>query len=111
MDRVVLVARLVPGGHERARELLSQKRPAIEPPFDRLAAFVSPDEVIFTFEGENVENEVREMLNDPVSSTAISPWPPLFDGPLHHAHEMYFLEREPTRHNGDAEPSTREPVS
>ena len=28
---------------------------------------------------------VREILDDPVSSTVLTPWLPLFEGPLHQA--------------------------
>jgi hypothetical protein len=93
MDRVVMVARLRPDARERARELLDQK-PAVEPAFDRAAIFMSESEVIFFLEGQDVDESVRAILNDPMKSTAISPWLPLFDGPLHRVPEVYFWARD-----------------
>lgn len=96
MDRLVLVARLKPDSQERARELLAERRDpgALEAAFDRWAVFMSESEIIFFFEGRDVDKAVTAMLNDPVRSTAISPWLPLFDGPLHSAPEADFWERD-----------------
>jgi hypothetical protein len=92
MDRVVLVARLKSGGREGARELLA--REPISHAFDRVAIFMSESEVIFFLEGRNADETIRAILNDPVGSTAISSWLPLFDGPLHGAPEVHFWERD-----------------
>jgi hypothetical protein len=46
------------------------------------------------FEGEDSAESLRAKFNDPVLSTAISHWLPLFDGPLHNAAEAYFWERK-----------------
>jgi hypothetical protein len=51
-------------------------------------------EIIFFLEGRDAGESVNAILNDPVSSTGISPWLPLFDGPLHSAPEMYYWERK-----------------
>jgi hypothetical protein len=93
MDRVVLVARLRSDARDRARELLAQE-PAVDPAFDRAAIFMSESEIIFFLEGRDAGESVNAILNDPVSSTGISPWLPLFDGPLHSAPEMYYWERK-----------------
>jgi hypothetical protein len=99
MDRVVLVARLMSDGRERARELLARdpSSTALEPAFDRIAIFMSEREVVFFLEGRDADVSVRAILNDPVSSTALSPWLPLFDGPLHWSPEVYFWERKGAR--------------
>jgi len=96
MDRLVMVARLKPGTRERARELIDDKPEpsAIEATFARHGIFLADDEVVFFFEGEHVDDAMREILNDPVRSTAIGSWLPLFDGPLHAAREAYFWEQE-----------------
>jgi len=60
----------------------------------RWSIFVSPTEVAFVFEGEDVEQHVREWFDDPVLSTPISHWLPLFDGPLHAAREVRVWERD-----------------
>jgi hypothetical protein len=50
--------------------------------------FLSPSEVVFILEGEDVELHAREWFDDPVRSTAISSWLALIDGPLHSAREV-----------------------
>jgi hypothetical protein len=35
------------------------------------------------------------MFNDPVASTLVGHWLPLFDGPLHQASQAYDWERRP----------------
>jgi hypothetical protein len=92
MERVVLVARLRDGAHQRARELAASplpNDPAAEG-FRRVAVFVSEKEIVFMFEADGAESIVRRILTDPVQSTAISPWLPLFDGPLHRTEEAYY---------------------
>jgi hypothetical protein len=97
VDRFVLVARLKPGGRQRAEELLAEHDALggaeLEPAVDRHAIFLSETEVVFLFEGEGSREWVRAVMNDPVQSTLVTPWLPLFDGPLHRAEEAYFWER------------------
>jgi hypothetical protein len=97
VDRFVLVARLKPGGRQRAEELLAEHAALggaeLEPAVDRHAIFLSETEVVFLFEGEGSREWVRAVMNDPVQSTLVTPWLPLFDGPLHRAEEAYFWER------------------
>lgn len=90
----MLVARLRHGARERAEQLLTPeaRTDAPEDAFDRGAIFLSEREVVFLLEGENAEETARAVLNDPVKSTVLSPWLPLFDGPLHRAHEAYSWE-------------------
>jgi hypothetical protein len=90
MGRVVLVATLKPEARDRALELLA----ANEPPrvVDRMGVFLSDREVVFFLEGPDVETVLREHINDPVRSSMLSSWLPLFDGPLHKAYESYFAE-------------------
>ena len=51
------------------------------------------------FEGPDADRSVRAIMNDPVSSSEIGHWIPLFDGPLHRAPEAYYWEQAaaPTR--------------
>ena len=53
----------------------------------------------FFFEGPDADRSVRAIMNDPVSSSEIGHWIPLFDGPLHRAPEAYYWEQAaaPTR--------------
>jgi hypothetical protein len=97
VDRFVLAARLRPDGRQQAEKLLAEHSAfgaeELETAFDRHAIFLSESEVIFLFEGEGAHETVRALFNDPVRSTLISHWLPLFDGPLHRAPEAYFWER------------------
>jgi hypothetical protein len=87
-DRLVLLARLKDGARERARELSSaQPSPLEGGGIDRVGIYLSESEVVFVFEGPRTQEAVRAILDDPVRSTVIAPWLPLFDGPLHAAPE------------------------
>jgi hypothetical protein len=99
VDRFVLVARLKPDGRRRAEELLAEHSAfgdaELEAAFDRHSIFLSESEVVFLFEGEGAHESVRAMFNDPVASTLVGHWLPLFDGPLHQASQAYDWERRP----------------
>lgn len=90
----MLVARLSPGARERAEQLLTHEARANAPEeaFERGAIFLSETEVVFLLEGENATEAARTVLDDPVESTVITPWLPLFDGPLHRARQAYSWE-------------------
>ena len=93
-----MVAALRSDARDRALELVDRKSPfEDEQGFDRAAIYLSESEVVFVLEGPDVDESIRAIFNDPVSSTAISPWLPLFDGPLHRAAEVYFWERDSAR--------------
>jgi hypothetical protein len=94
MERVVLVARLRDGARQRARELAASPLPndPAADGFRRVAVFLSEKEIVFMFEADSAESIVRRILNDPVQSTAITPWLPLFDGPLHRTEEAYYWQ-------------------
>jgi hypothetical protein len=94
MERVALIASLRAGTYEKAEELAS------DPPtestmagIERWSIFLSPTEVAFVFEGEDVEERTREWFDDPVRSPAISPWLAIFDSPLHVAREARAWEQ------------------
>jgi hypothetical protein len=92
-DRIVLVARLKAGGREHAAKLLADGVEPIVPAFvDRWEIFLSASEVVFLFEGEGAHEKVLATLDDPVMSTALEPWLPLFEGPLHRAYEASSSE-------------------
>jgi len=97
VDRFVLAARLKPDGRQRAEALLAEHSALgveeLETSFDRHSIFLSETEVIFLFEGKGAHEAVRALFNDPVRSTLIGHWLPLFDGPLHQAPEAYSWER------------------
>jgi hypothetical protein len=94
MDRIVLVARLKPGERERAEKLVADGvEPIVPDAVDRWTIFLSGGEAVFLFEGEGARESVLATLDDPVLSTALAPWLPLFDGPLHRAYETRSWER------------------
>ena len=66
----------------------------LETHLDRHTIFLTETEVIFLFEGNGAHEAVRALFNDPVRSTPMSHWLPLFDGPLHQAPEEYIWERQ-----------------
>jgi hypothetical protein len=88
-ERLVLVARLKPEAHHRAETLAGDLRADPTPTEFRPSVFLSPTEVVFVIEGEDAERHTRDWFNDPVLSTAIAPWLPLFDEPLHAAREVF----------------------
>ena len=98
MDRFVLAARLTPDGRRQAQALLAEHSALgmeeLETYLDRHTIFLSESEVIFLFEGKGAHEAVRALFNDPVRSTPMSHWLPLFDGPLHQAPEAYVWERQ-----------------
>jgi hypothetical protein len=86
---VVLLARLKDGARHRAEELVTDaaRADAPEEAFERGTIFLSDSDVVFLFEGADADETVRSILDDPVTSNVITPWLPLFDGPLHRARE------------------------
>jgi hypothetical protein len=98
MDRFVLVARLKPEARARAEELLAEHAAfgaeELEEAFVRHVIFLSESEVIFFFEGEGTHEAVNAVFDDPVRSTLVGHWLPLFDGPIHRASEAYLWERQ-----------------
>jgi hypothetical protein len=97
VDRFVVAARLRPDGRQRAEALLAKHSALgaeeLETAFDRYAIFLSETEAIFLFEGRGANKAARALFNDPVRSSLMSHWLPLFDGPLHRVPEAYFWER------------------
>jgi hypothetical protein len=94
VERFVLVARLKAGERERAKKLLADGVEPIAPEaVDRWVIFLSESEVVILFEGEGARESVLATLDDPVMSTSLAPWLPLFDGPLHRAYEARSWER------------------
>jgi hypothetical protein len=98
MERVALIARLKPGCEEQAAQLLSTG-----PPYDpgerglsRHAVYLSAGEVVFVFEGDEVEWIVEEMVSEPASGSlaaALDAWRELVDGPPRIARAAYAWQR------------------
>ena len=94
LERAVLIAKLKPGAYERAQELASAEvsTEVDGAPGLRRFIFLSPTEVVFLVEGDDLELRTREWFDDPVRSGAIGHWLPLFDGALHSAREVPLTE-------------------
>ena len=98
MERIALVARLKPGSEEHAAALI-QAGPPFDPGergFDRHAVYLSAGEVVFVFEGQEVEWLVDEIVNEPSGGTvsaALGAWRDLVEGPPRIARAAYGWER------------------
>ena len=85
MERVAIVAQLKPGAAEQARKLI-----AGGPPFDlrasgikRHSVFVSAGEVVFVFEGHQVEWVVDDLIDVPFQyelQRAFNKWRAIIEG-------------------------------
>lgn len=94
---MVVVARLKPGAHERAAQLLEHG-----PPFDphvrglrRHAVYLSSEEVVFVFGGREANWIVEDLVTGFPSGEivrALESWRPLIEGHPRLAREMYFWE-------------------
>jgi hypothetical protein len=99
MERVAIIARLKTGTAEQAGELL-----AAGPPFDLSAAgierhsvFLSAGEVVFIFEGHEVEWIVDELIDAPFHyevQRAFEDWRRIIDGPPRIAREQFAWDGE-----------------
>jgi hypothetical protein len=94
VERLVVTLKLRKGTQERAAKLI-----AAGPPFDpadlglaRHAVYLGDDLVIFAFEGEDVQERVRVLINDPVRSASFVQWAPLLAGRPALAHEVFHWE-------------------
>jgi hypothetical protein len=84
MEQIAIVARLKSGAEPRAAELIAQG-----PPFDprgsgleRHTVYLSADEVLFVFEGDEVEWIVDGLVDEPFHwalLAALDEWRPLLE--------------------------------
>ena len=94
MERIAIVASLKTGMEERARKLLEAG-----PPFDvatagatRHVVYASTSEVVFIFEGHEVERRLHEIVSAPFESaltSALDQWRDVVDGPARIARAVY----------------------
>jgi len=94
VKRLVLVARLLPGTEAKVQDLLE-----VGPPFDparvglsRHLAYSTGTEVVFVFEGPEVEWTVDDLVNHPIVAAALEPWRKVGDGLPRIAEELYAWE-------------------
>ena len=98
MERLALIARLKPGAEDQAARLVADG-----PPFDpgdrglsRHTVYLSAGEVVFVFEGDEVEWIVEEMVQEPAGgavAAALESWRDLVDGPPRIGRAAYDWER------------------
>jgi hypothetical protein len=99
VDRLAFVARLKSGSEERAAELLAEGAP-FDPEgsgFDRHSVFLSATEVVFVFEGKEVDALVDDLIENPFRSRvsdAFDKWRPLIEDRPRIARERFFWERQ-----------------
>jgi hypothetical protein len=97
MERLAIVARLKEGSGSRAAELI-----AAGPPFDLAetgivhhSIYVSAGEVVFVFEGHEVEWIVDDLIGDPFRpklQSAFDAWRSIVDGSPRPARERFRWE-------------------
>jgi hypothetical protein len=94
MERLAIIARLKEGTADRAAELIDRG-----PPFDLAeigltshSVFLSAKEVVFVFEGPQVEWVVDDLIDDPFQheiQRALDQWRAIVDGPPGIAREQF----------------------
>lgn len=94
MEQIAIVARLKSGAEPRAAELIAHG-----PPFDprgrgfvRHAVYLSSDEVVFVFEGTEVEWLLDRLIDDPFEwplVDALDEWRPLVEDHPRIARSVY----------------------
>ena len=98
MTRLAIVGRLRDGAHEQAARLLAGG-PPFDPAdvgFERHAVYLSSHEVVFVFEGAEVEWELDDLVSDyshPLVRAALESWTPLLESDPRVARGVYFWER------------------
>jgi hypothetical protein len=97
VKRIAIVWRLLPGAQERAKEILSQGPPfdLASGGFDRHIVFISDSEVVFVFEGDEVEWRVDDLVGSFFSAglkQAFDQWHGLVEGNPKLAEQAYFWE-------------------
>jgi hypothetical protein len=92
VERVAIIAKLLPGSRERAAEILAKGAPygLGLAGFRRHGVFLAEEAVVFVFEGPHIEGLVRDLVNDPARSAAFSVWAPLLDGTPVLAQEAFY---------------------
>jgi hypothetical protein len=99
MEQIAIVARLKSGAEPRAAELIAHG-----PPFDprgtglvRHAVYLSADEVVFVFEGKEVEWVLDRLIDEPFQwpvVDALDEWRPLLEDNPRIARSVYSWSAE-----------------
>jgi len=99
MERLAIVADVKEGTERRASELIARGAP-----FDlantgivRHFIYLSASEVVFVFEGHEVEWLIDSLIDEPFHyelQRALDEWRPIIDGTPRIAHEQFAWERD-----------------
>ena len=95
MNRMMIVARLRDDAHDEAETLLRQG-PPFEPEeigLEGHSAWLTAGEVVFVFEGHEVEWVVNDLIDNPAVAVFFAPWEKLVEGTPRLAHEHYHWSR------------------
>ena len=94
--RLAVVARLLPGSRERAKEIIAAGAPYElgETGLVRHQIFLGEETAVFVFEGPGVEGLVSRLIGDPASSGSFSVWGPLLAGTPTLAREEFSWSSE-----------------
>jgi hypothetical protein len=98
MEQIAITARLKEGAEPRAAELI-EHGPPFDPSttgFDRHTVYLSADEVVFVFEGREVEWIVDALVDEPFHwpvLSALDEWRPLLEGNPRIARPAYSWRR------------------
>jgi hypothetical protein len=106
MEKLAIVARLRAGAEQSAADLLARGAPfdAEESGLDRHTVYLSAGEVVFVFEGPEVDSVIDSLVSEPFHwplLQALDAWRPLIDGNPRIALPAHAWQRE------TAEKSTR----
>jgi hypothetical protein len=95
MNRLIIVARLRGDAYDEAKMLLRSG-----PPFDPEeagleghSALLTAEEVVFVFEGREVEWKVNDLIDNPAVAAFFGPWEKLIEGTPRLAHEQFRWNR------------------
>jgi len=105
------MAKLKPGSHEAAAELL-RAGPQYEPGeigLVRHGVYLGSSEVVFLFEGPDVENRLRDLLNDRAVTASFAAWGPLLEGTPSVAHELFYWEAARESADSAASATSKDP--
>ena len=94
IERVAVVAKLRPGSHEQASQILAEGAPYElgEAGFRSHSIFLAQEAAVFVFEGSGVERLVRDLVDDPTRSATFSVWGPLLEETPTLAREEFYWE-------------------
>ena len=99
MEQLAIVVHLKPGAEPLAADLIANG-PPFDPSkkgLDRHTVYLSADEVVFVFEGHEVEWIVDRLVDEPfhwLVTAALEEWRPLLDGQPRIARPAYSWKRE-----------------